>query len=180
MVEFVRDRVFGKLPYREPAEGVELGAKVNALVFEFETKYKTEAVSREEICKQMQDRLSEVFERVNELAAFIRVTTRRPVVLVFDDTDKPDPDGDVQLFFGNATTLRSFEFSVIYTFNIALWYDREFKQHREQYGQRVLLPNIGLHRRDGARNEAGWTLMRTDPAASYAPDDGHRRRHRRR
>ncbi len=158
--EFVRDRVFGKLPYREPGEGLELGAKVSALVFEFETKYKTEAASREQIRERMKDRLSEVFERVNELTAFIRVTTGRPAVLVFDDTDKPDPVRARQLFFGNATTLRSFESSVIYTFNIALWYDREFKQHREQYGQRVLLPNIGLRRRDGTRNEAGWALMR--------------------
>ncbi len=159
MSDFVRDRVFGKLPYREPAEGLELGAKVSALVFEFETKYKTEAASREQIRERMKDRLSEVFERVNELADFIRVTTGRPVVLVFDDTDKPDPQRARQLFFDNATTLRSFGSSVIYTFNIALWYDRDFNQHKEQYGQRVLLPNIGLRRRDGAPNEEGWRLM---------------------
>ncbi len=158
--DFVRDRVFGKLPYREPGEGLELGAKVNALIFEFETKYKTESTSREQIRERMKDRLSEVFERVNTLAAFVRVTTRRPVVLVFDDTDKPDRERARELFFGNATTLRSFEPSVIYTFNIALWYEREFKYFREQYGQRVLLPNIRLRQRDGAHNEAGWELMR--------------------
>lgn len=62
--------------------------------------------------------------------------------------------------FGNATTLRSFEPSVIYTFNIALWYEREFKYFREQYGQRVLLPNIRLRQRDGSYNEDGWALMR--------------------
>lgn len=160
MAEFVRQRIFGKLPYREPGEGLELGAKVSALIFEFETKYKTEVASRDQIRERMKDRLSEVFERVNALVAFVRVTTGRPVVLVFDDTDKPDRERARRLFFDNATTLRSFESSVIYTFNIALWYEREFTRHREQYGQRILLPNISLRHRNGSRNEAGWTLMR--------------------
>ncbi len=158
--EFVRQRIFGKLPYREPSEGLELGAKVSALIFEFETKYKTEIASRDQIRQRMQDRLSEVFERVNELAAFVRVTTGRPVVLVFDDTDKPDRERARRLFFDNATTLRSFASSAIYTFSIALWYEREFTRHREQYGQRILLPNISLRHRNGDRNEAGWALMR--------------------
>lgn len=158
--EFVRDQVFGKLPYRKPDEGLEIGGKVSALVVEFESKYKTEAASREQIRERMKDRLSEVFARVQQLTDTIRTVTRRPVVLVFDDTDKPDRTRGRELFFDSATTLRSFSCSVIYTFNIALWYDAEFKYFRDLYGQRILLPNISLHQRNGERITAGWELMR--------------------
>jgi len=159
LVDFIRDRVFGKLPYREPSEGLELSAKVSALVFEFEAKYGQDAPTREQIRHRMADRLSEVVERVNELARLVRVVTGRPVVFVFDDTDKPARERARKLFFDNATTLTSFAASVIYTFNIALWYDVEFKLFRDYYGQRILLPNINLHSHSGDRNNAGWTLM---------------------
>jgi hypothetical protein len=159
LVDFIRDRVFGKLPYREPGEGLELSAKVSALVFEFEAKYGQDAPTREQIRRRMADRLSEVVERVNDLARFVRAATGRPVVFVFDDTDKPDRERARKLFFDNATTLTSFAASVIFTFNIALWYDVEFKHFRDYYGQRILLPNINLYSHDGGRNDDGWKLM---------------------
>ena len=49
--------------------------------------------------------------------------------------------------------------STIFTFNIALWYDLEFKLFRDYYGQRILLPNINLYSHKGDRNEDGWKLM---------------------
>jgi len=159
LVDFIRDRVFGKLPYREPGEGLELSAKVSALVFEFEAKYGQDAPTREQIRQRMADRLSEVVERVNELARFVRVATGQPVVFVFDDTDKPARERARRFFFDNATTLTSFAASVIFTFNIALWYDLEFKLFRDYYGQRILLPNINLYSHKGDRNEDGWKLM---------------------
>ena len=159
LVNFIQDRVFGKLPYREPCEGLEFGAKVSYLVFEFEAKYGQDAPTREQIRQRMADRLSEVVERVNDLARFVRATTGRPVVFVFDDTDKPDRERARKLFFDNATTLTSFVASVIFTFNIALWYDGEFKHFRDYYGQRILLPNINLYAHNGDRNEDGWRLM---------------------
>jgi adenylate kinase len=159
LVSFIQDRVFGKLPYREPGEGLELGAKVSYLVFEFEAKYGQDAPTREQIRQRMADRLSEVIERVNDLARFVRVATGRPVVFVFDDTDKPDRERARKLFFDHATTLTSFAASVIFTFNIALWYDAEFNHFRDYYGQRILLPNINLYARNGDRNEDGWRLM---------------------
>jgi len=159
LVSFIQDRVFGKLPYREPGADLELGAKVSYLVFEFEAKYGKDAPTREQIRQRMADRLSEVVERVNELARFVRVTTGRPVIFVFDDTDKPDRERARRLFFDNATTLTSFAASAIFTFNIALWYDAEFKHFRDYYGQRILLPNFNLYAHNGDRNEDGWRLM---------------------
>lgn len=159
VAEFIRDRVFGPLPYRQPAEGLALGAKVNALVFEFETKYSKDAPTREETRQRMADRLSEVVERVNELSSLIRVTTGRPVVFVFDDTDKPPTERGRKLFFDNATTLTAFAVSIIYTFDIALRYDREFQHFQSYYSNRFQLPNINLYTRDGQRNGPGWELM---------------------
>lgn len=159
VAEFIRDRVFGQLPYRQPGEGLTLGAKVSALVFEFETKYGKDAPTREKTRERMADRLSEVVERVNELSNLIRATTGRPVVFVFDDTDKPPTERGRKLFFDNATTLTAFTVSIIYTFDIALRYDREFQHSQGYYGNRFQLPNINLYTHEGLRNEPGWMLM---------------------
>ncbi len=157
--DFISTRVFGSIPYREPGEGLELGAKVSALVFEFETKYTNEAPTREHIRQRMEDRLSEVIERTNALAGLIRVATKKPVLLVFDDTDKPDRERARKLFFGHPTTLTAFGLSVIYTFNIALWYDREFGLFKDYFRHRFLLPNIKLYKRNGDRDDAGWETI---------------------
>ncbi len=159
LVDFLRDRVFGRAPYQEPGEGVELSAKVSALIMEFEIKYGQDAPTREQIRLRMADRVSEVVSRVNDLAAVVRTATGRPVVFVFDDTDKPERERARRLFFDHAATLTSFRVSAIYTFNIVLWYDREFNLFKDYYGQRVLLPNISLYNRHGQRNQNGWMLM---------------------
>lgn len=169
LVEFLRDRVFGRAPYQEPGEGLELSAKVSALIMEFEVKYGQDAPTREQIRQRMADRVSEVVNRVNDLAAVVRTATNRPVVFVFDDTDKPERERARKLFFDHAATLTAFRASAIYTFNIALWYDPEFKLFKDYYGQRVLLPNISLYQRYGQRNPAGWALMEQILAARLHP-----------
>lgn len=178
LTNFIQDRIFGKLLYREPGEGLELSAKVRYLVFEFEAKYGQDHPTREEIRQRMADRLSEVIEHVNDLTRFVRAATGRPVVFVFDDTDKPDRERARKLFFDSATTLTSFAASAIFTFNIALWYDAEFKHFRDYYGQRILLPNINLYTYDGVRNDDGWALMENILAARMHPmmvtDDARR------
>ncbi len=169
LADFLRDRVFGRQPYQEPGEGLELSAKVNALIMEFEVKYGKDAPTREQIRQRMADRVSEIVSRVNDLAAVVRTTTGRPVVFVFDDTDKPERERARRLFFDHAATLTSFRASTIYTFNISLWYDPEFKLFKDYYGQRVLLPNISLYKRSGQRNPDGWALMEQILAARMHP-----------
>lgn len=161
LADFIRRRVFGLLPYRDPAEGVDVTATVSALVFEFETKYRSEASSRETIRRQMEGRLSEIIERINALALIVRQSTQRPVLFVFDDTDKPDPERGRSLFFDHPTTLTGFQTSVIYTFNIALWYNRQFKTFRDYFSGRYLLPNIKLFHRNETPNDTGRELLRS-------------------
>lgn len=156
---FIRTRVFGSLSYREPAETVEVGAKVAYLAVEFEAKYRNEASSREQIRQRMEDQLSEVIDRMNNLAELVRKNTRRPVLFVFDDTDKPDPARGRQIFFDHPTALTAFQASAIYTFNIALWYTREFVGMRDYFGQPLQLPNIKLKDRAGQNQPAGWEKM---------------------
>jgi len=170
LADFIRKRVFGHLPYRAPAESPEVTATVSALVFEFETKYKSEASSRDQIRSQMESRLSEIIERINTLALLVRQSTQRPVLFVFDDTDKPDPERGRALFFDHPTTLTSFQTSAIYTFNIALWYNREFKTFRDYFGGRYLLPNIKLFHRNESPAEEGRLLLNAIVERRIQPD----------
>lgn len=163
---FIESQVFGNLPYRKPAGDTEVGAKVGYLVAEFEVKYKNEAVSREQIRRHMEDRLSEIIDRTNRLAALVRARTRRPVLFVYEDTDKPDPARGRQIFFDHPTTLTAFNASVIYTFNIALWYERQFSTIKPYFHRHFLLPNLKLKERTdrwrdvtGPSDAAGWAQL---------------------
>lgn len=166
---FIQDRIFGHLPYRKPAETVELGARISYLVVEFETKYKNEATSREQIRNQIEDRLSEVIDKVNILAALVRSSTKRPVLFIFDDTDKPDPARGRQIFFEHPTALTSIQASIIYTFNISLWYSHEFNTFKDYFRRHFLLPNVKLKGRTGAIDADGWGIMREILARRISP-----------
>jgi hypothetical protein len=60
---------------------------------------------------------------------------------------------------GDPTALTAFQASAIYTFNIALWYTRDFPAFRDYFGQPLQLPNIKLKDRAGARQQQGWEQM---------------------
>lgn len=175
-VEQVIDKViFGKLPYRKSAAPSEAGLKigippvVHGLTLEFEARFKNEPKTRDQIRAHMQDRLSEVIAKANDLSAEIRHRYRTPVLIVVEDTDKPDPARAGELFFDHPQSLTAFNASVIYTSPIALRYNAKFNEV-DRYFKCARMPNLPLFRRDGAPDEHGRRVLkdaltrRMDPA----------------
>lgn len=158
------DRViFGNVPYRTPAltseAGVKIGAQViHGLTLEFETRYRSELNTRELIRAQMKDRLSEVITNVNLLCGEIQHRYRRPVLFIFEDTDKAEKARAEDLFFNHPQTLAGFNASVIYTFPVELRYTREFNSVR-RYFTDLRLPNLPLLKRDDSENPDARQVM---------------------
>lgn len=164
-VQQVIDKVvFGKLPYRKPAAPSETGVKVGippivqGLTLEFEARFKNEPNTRQHIRDHMQNRLSEVIEKANSLSAEIQHRYRTPVLIVIEDTDKPDPGRAGELFFDHPQSLTAFNASVIYTFPIALRYNAKFNEV-DRYFKCSRMPNLPLFRRDGSPDEAGRRVL---------------------
>jgi hypothetical protein len=181
----VIDRViFGNLPYRKPAAPSEVAIKagippvVHGLTLEFEARFRNEPKTREAIREHMQNRLSEVIEKANDLSAEIRHRHRTPVLIVVEDTDKPDPARAAELFFDHPQSLTAFNASVIYTFPIALRYNARFSEV-DRYFNCARMSNLPLFRRDGVPDEKGRrvldeALARRMDQALIAPEARHR------
>ena len=161
----VIDRViFGKLPYRRPATAPEVTVKagippiVHGLTLEFEARFKNEPNTREAIREHMQDRLSEVIEKANDLSAEIRHRHGRQVLIAVEDTDKPEPSRAAEIFFDHPQSLTAFNASVVYTFPIALRYNAGFSEV-DRYFKCVRMPNLPLFRRDGSPERHGRRVL---------------------
>ncbi len=156
--------IFGDLPYRRLAQPAEVGVKVGVppivqgLALEFEARFKNEPHTRRQIRECMQNRLSEVIEKANLLSAEIQHRYRTPVLIVIEDTDKPDPGRAGELFFDHPQSLTAFNASVIYTFPIALRYNAKFNEV-DRYFKCSRMPNLPLFQRDGSPDEAGRRVL---------------------
>lgn len=156
--------IFGSVPYRRTAQSSDVSVKlgispiVQGLTLEFEARFKNEPHTRRQIREQMQDRLSEVIEKANLLSAEIQHRYRTPVLLVVEDTDKPDPARAAELFFDHPQSLTAFNAAVIYTFPIALRYNARYNEV-DRYFNCFRMPNLPLHGKDGAPNEDGRRVL---------------------
>jgi hypothetical protein len=157
---FMQQRIFGG-QVRARLDEPEVGFKINAIVAEFEMRYRNEPTTRDQIRGRMADHLSEVIQKIDGLAALIRANDGRPLLFVFDDTDKPDRERAENIFFDHSATLTDFRASAIYTIPISMCYSVRFNNFRDYFSGRYRLPNMTLQTRDGARDERGWEIMRT-------------------
>lgn len=156
--ELIDRTIFGKVPYHKSIPVAETGAKVsvapvvNALTLEFEARFKDEASTRSQIREQMKDRLSEVIAKTNLLAGEIQHKYGKPVLFLFDDTDKPENDVARKIFFDHPQTLTAFNASVIYSFPISLWYSTSFSDFKQYFAHHFRLPNAALVSKNGQAN----------------------------
>lgn len=169
MTDFFRNRIFGLDPTAKFPEPPEVSAKISYWVAEFEAKYKFDVATRDRLLQQYRDHLAELIQRIDELALVVRVTLKKPVLFVFDDTDKPDLKRGREIFFDHAKTLTSFQASAIYTFDIALWYENEFRNLQNHFPSRSLLSNITVYSAKGKLEAEGVALLREILARRISP-----------
>ena len=161
--QVIENIIFGHQPTRAPV-GNEAHLSLNipravfGLALEFEARFKNEPNTREAIREHMQDRLSEVIEKANDLSAEIRHRHGRQVLIAVEDTDKPEPSRAAEIFFDHPQSLTAFNASVVYTFPIALRYNAGFSEV-DRYFKCVRMPNLPLFRRDGSPERHGRRVL---------------------
>ncbi len=157
---FFESVLFGNLPYRAPAPDLELGAKVNLLAVELETKFSTEAKTREQIRDRLANQMSELIEKMDQIAEQVRLKYNRPVLIMVEDADKPEPSRARDIFLGHGETLTAPRLSMIYTFPLSLRYSIDFTAIRANFDESYFLPNLNLRHRNGAPNPDGEASLR--------------------
>jgi hypothetical protein len=172
--QVIESVIFGHQPTRaslsnEAHLSLSIPKAIFGLALEFEARFKNEADTRDKIRERLRDNLSEVINKANRLIEEIQSRHRLPVLLVVDDTDKPDPGRARQIFFDHPQSLTAFKAITIYAFPVALRYDAQFID-LDRYFKSFRMPNLALVHKDGKINRHSWRVLsevinrRLDPA----------------
>lgn len=130
---------------------VEAGGQVQASMWvakffaKLTSTLRTEAKTRETLRVAIEPTLSELLEKINLLAVGIGAATKKQVLVVVDDLDKPLPEQTQNLFKKNLSALRQLAFYIIYTVPEWIYLSLDFTEIKPP--RAVLLPNIRLHPR---------------------------------
>lgn len=147
----------------ESGAGVDVGKFLLSALL----KVKTEHVTRELVRQEIAPRISELIELINLMSAEVLAQSKRPVLVVIEDMDKPPLNVSRKLFEGALTTLMQPRCAIVYTVPVGIYFDSAFAQIRETS---YFLPNIKLHekqRRDQPHKD-GIRAMRAFVRARMA------------
>lgn len=121
-------------------------------------KYSEE--TRREYRRKISVRSSEWIGMLNRIAEEIAENAGGKLpIMIFEDLDKLNPENAWETFYNYAAVLSGMRFPVIYTFPIALAYDKRFSA-MESYFITKTLPMIKIETMDGQPFEAGINIIR--------------------
>ena len=155
LLRFTESVISGPANFRQPPANSELAAKINFLAVEFQSKFSSEATTRDAMRQRLESRLAELTDKIDLVADLVRVKYKRPVLFLVEGTDKPDRNRARDIFLGHTYTLTAFRASVIYTFPIDLRYSGEFNLIKDSFTWHYMLPNLKVIHRDGRENPPG-------------------------
>jgi len=166
--------IFGHQPTHpttssEASLNLSIPKTIFGLTLEFEARFKNEVDTRAKIRERLRDNLSEVINKANRLIEEIQRRHRLPVLLLVEDTDKPDPGRAKEIFFDHPQSLTALKALTIYTFPVALRYNSQFIE-LDRYFKIFRMPNLALVHKDGTINRRSWRVLgevihrRLDPA----------------
>jgi DNA polymerase III delta prime subunit len=158
VARFVSSAIFGASLPQVPTPA-EWSVKVNALAFEFQGKFASQASTRDEIRERVEPRLAELLDKMNFVADQVHINYKRPVLFFVEGTDKPDLKCARELFLEHTNSLTTFHASAIYTFPVGLRYSAEFNLIKESFNDHLMLPNVKVTNADESDNVEGLQLL---------------------
>jgi len=162
--QMIENVIFGHQPTRpstsnEASLNLSIPKTIFGLTLEFEARFKSEEDTRAKIRERLRDNLSEVINKANRLIEEIQRRHRLSVLLLVEDTDKPDPGRAKEIFFDHPQSLTAFKALTIYTFPVALRYNAQFIE-LDRYFKIFRMPNLALVHKDGTINKKSWRVLR--------------------
>ena len=130
-------------------------------------KVKTEHITRQIVRQEIGPRMSELIEIINLMSLEVLAQSRRQVLVVVEDMDKPPLHIARRLFEDSFTNLTQPACAIVYTVPVAIYFDPAYAQIREIS---YFLPNVKLHekgqteqwRATGVRTMRHFVLARMD------------------
>ena len=119
-------------------------------------KVKTEHVTRKIVRDEIRPRLSELIGVINLMSAEVLAQSKRQVLVVVEDMDKPPLKVAQKLFADGYSILTQPACTIIYTVPVAIYFDPTFTQIRETSH---FLPNVKLHKKQ-QRDDLSTTGVR--------------------
>ena len=131
---------------------------------------KSETTTRQEIREEIQPRVSELINLINDIIAEIELS-RRQVLIIIDNLEKCDYEKALDLFYCHSTQLTQPICKIIYTFPISLRSSNKFTQIKMNFSEDIIYPNIKVHEKDGNVKETnGRTFMKQIVAKRVSTD----------
>lgn len=120
-------------------------------------KVKTEHVTRQTMRQVIEPRLSELIEIINLMSVEIQAQSKRQLLVVIEDLDKPPLKIARALFEDSLTNLMQPICAIVYTIPMSIYFDPAYTQIREG---NYFLPSVKLHLK-GQRDQLRETGLRT-------------------
>lgn len=128
-------------------------------------KVKTEHITRTLVRQEIAPRVSELIGLINLMSAEVLAQSKRQVLVVIEDMDKPPLEVSRKLFEGALTTLMQPTCAIVYTVPVSIYFDPAFTHIRDNS---YFLPNLKLHEKkqraqphkDGIRAMRAFVLAR--------------------
>lgn len=117
----------------------------NATAIEFDAFYQKEPVTYMPMNGRLYDRSSGVIDAINLVLDRVQVAAGRPLLFVFDDTDKIVLTNAELIFFDHPATLAGIHASAIYTVPSGLWYSPRLHTVGDFYAGSFRLSDIRVH-----------------------------------
>ena len=158
---FMERRIYGDLRLPDSSSALkEFTAKINLYGVELENKFELEPDSRARIRQLTENQIAEITSKIDLVADQIRLRYGRPVLFIFEDTDRLDHAVAKELFYERAATFTKFRASAIFLLVIGLRYSDKFTGTLQNFQAYKMLPNIKLTQRDGTPYPAGAAFLK--------------------
>lgn len=159
VANFLSKAFYGKAYVTDTLAPAEITTKLNLFGVELEAKFDNEPVSRKEAIKTSETQITDILDNINLLADEVRIRYKKPVLFIYEDTDKLDPAVAKELFYERGQTLTDFRASAIFLMDISLRYSEKFTSLKQNFHDFKTLPNIKLKTRNGEPYPAGKALL---------------------
>lgn len=134
--------------------------RVNVLAAELETKIGTESYTRDQVKDKFAGRVSEMLEKLDNVARKLEKDTKKRLLLIVEDLDKFDLEDTRKLFLEHVRTLTAPYPHVIYSFPVSMRYSNDFPEIQKGFRAAYILPNIAIKHRNETPDEVGIGAMR--------------------
>ena len=149
-MEVHEDKLEGGAGFSLPVYFVELLARM-----------KSETTTRQEIREEIQPRVSELINLINDIIAEIERSGKQ-VLVIIDNLEKCDSEKALNLFYCHSTQLTQPMCKIIYTFPISLRSSEKFTQIKMNFSDDIMYPNIKVREKDESitQEPAGRAFMK--------------------